>query len=131
MQIGEVASRTGLSLRTIRYYEELGLLVPSARSAGGFRLYTEADVARLELVKGMKPLDFPLDDVRRLLEVLDALEDGASRGDREHLLEGLDEYRATAEERVERLRRRLRSAEEFADGLARLAGDHRNPPARS
>ncbi len=131
MQIGEVASRTGLSLRTIRYYEELGLLVPSARSAGGFRLYTDADVARLELVKGMKPLDFPLDDVRRLLEVLDALEDGASGADREHLLAGLEEYRATAEERIERLRRRLRSAEEFADGLARLAGDHRNPSARS
>ena len=46
MQIGEVAERTGLSLRTIRYYEEVGLAVPSARSQGGFRLYTEPDVGR-------------------------------------------------------------------------------------
>ncbi|MFE6489944.1 MerR family transcriptional regulator, partial [Streptomyces sp. NPDC057757] len=47
MQIGEVATRTELSLRTIRHYEETGLVMPSARSQGGFRLYTEADVARL------------------------------------------------------------------------------------
>lgn len=58
-QIGEVAERTGLSLRTIRYYEEVGLITPSARSQGGFRLYTEEDIARLGVVKAMKPLDFP------------------------------------------------------------------------
>ena len=43
-QIGEVAERTGLSLRTIRYYEEVGLLSPSGRTAGGFRLYADSDV---------------------------------------------------------------------------------------
>jgi DNA-binding transcriptional MerR regulator len=58
MQIGEVAERTALSLRTIRYYEEVGLVPPSARTQGGFRLYTEADVERLLLVKRMKPLEF-------------------------------------------------------------------------
>lgn len=55
MQIGEVSERTELSLRTIRYYEEVELVVPTARSTGGFRLYTEADIARLTLVKRMKP----------------------------------------------------------------------------
>lgn len=55
MQIGEVAARTELSLRTIRHYEETGLVTPSARSRGGFRLYTEADVARLMVVRRMKP----------------------------------------------------------------------------
>jgi phage terminase Nu1 subunit (DNA packaging protein) len=45
MQIGEIAARTELSLRTIRHYEETGLVIPSARSQGGFRLYTENDVA--------------------------------------------------------------------------------------
>lgn len=68
-QIGEVAARTGLSLRTIRYDEEVGVVPPSARSTGGFRLYAESDVARLELVMQMKPLDFSLDDLRDLLEV--------------------------------------------------------------
>ncbi len=47
LRIGEVADRVGLSLRTIRHYDEIGLVVPSDRSAGGFRLYTEADVVRL------------------------------------------------------------------------------------
>ena len=49
-QIGTVAERVGLSLRTIRHYEEVGLVVPSGRSAGGFRLYTDGDVERLEQV---------------------------------------------------------------------------------
>ena len=74
MQIGEVANRTGLSLRTIRYYEEMGLVVPSARTTGGFRLYTESDVARLMLIKRMKPLEFSLEEMSELLGTLDALE---------------------------------------------------------
>ena len=52
MQIGEVAERTNLSLRTIRYYEEVDLVPPSARTPGGFRLYTEADVAHGPLFDG-------------------------------------------------------------------------------
>ncbi|MDP9021544.1 MAG: MerR family DNA-binding transcriptional regulator, partial [Actinomycetota bacterium] len=49
-QIGEVADRVGLSLRTVRYYEEVGLIEPSDRTAGGFRLYTDDDISRLELI---------------------------------------------------------------------------------
>jgi DNA-binding transcriptional MerR regulator len=74
MQIGEVAERIGLSLRTIRYYEEVGLITPSARSQGGFRLYTEHDAVRLQVVKDMKPLGFSLDEMRDLLGVLDRLD---------------------------------------------------------
>ena len=77
MQIGEVATRTELSLRTIRYYEEVGLVSPSARTTGGFRLYSESDVQRLELVKRMKPLDFSLEDMGALLHVVDELDAGA------------------------------------------------------
>ncbi|MDI5940941.1 MerR family transcriptional regulator, partial [Micromonospora sp. DH15] len=73
MQIGEAADRVGLSVRTIRHYEEAGLIVPSARSEGGFRLYTEPDLDRLAVVKRMKPLGFTLDEMRDLLTVLDAL----------------------------------------------------------
>jgi DNA-binding transcriptional MerR regulator len=68
-QIGEVAERVGLSLRTIRYYEEIGLAVPSGRTEGGFRLYREADIKRLELVKALKPLGMPLEDLVELLEL--------------------------------------------------------------
>lgn len=126
MQIGEVATRTGLSLRTIRYYEEVGLVAPSARSAGGFRLYDQADVERLDLVKRMKPLDFSLEDMRELLEVVDALDAGAPGVDREALMARLAAVERSARERVESLRGKLGVAEEFADGLSRrLAAQRR------
>lgn len=119
-QIGEVAERTGLSLRTIRYYEEVGLVTPSSRSQGGFRQYTEVDVARLELVKRMKPLDFSLEEMRELLTALDALESDATHvDDREALLDRLTKFRRTAEERCVSLRAQLESAESFASSLRR------------
>lgn len=70
MQIGEVATLTDLSLRTIRHYEDVGLVIPSGRSQGGFRLYVQADVERLRLVRNMKPF-FTLEKIRDLLEVLE------------------------------------------------------------
>jgi MerR family transcriptional regulator, repressor of the yfmOP operon len=54
LRIEAVARRTGLTKRTIRYYEEIGLLSPCGRSEGGFRLFTEADVARLERIQALK-----------------------------------------------------------------------------
>lgn len=117
MQIGEVATLTGLSLRTLRYYEEVGLVTPSARSAGGFRLYTAVDVDRFELVKRMKPLDFSLEDMRGLLAVVDALDAEPDDTERARLLGELESLRAAAEERVDTLRTRLAWAEEFAAGL--------------
>jgi DNA-binding transcriptional MerR regulator len=117
-QIGEVAERTGLSLRTIRYYEEVGLVTPSSRSQGGFRQYTEVDVARLEFIKRMKPLDFSLDQMRELLTALDALESGTVQSDdREALLERLHMFRLTTEERCASLRAQLEAAEIFASSL--------------
>lgn len=117
MQIGEVATLTGLSLRTLRYYEEVGLVAPSARSAGGFRLYTALDVDRFELIKRMKPLDFSLEDMRGLLAVVDALDAEPDDAERARLLGELESLRAAAEERVDTLRTRLAWAEEFAAGL--------------
>ncbi|MDP3967487.1 MAG: MerR family transcriptional regulator [Nocardioides sp.] len=126
VQIGEVAASTGLSLRTIRYYEEVGLVTPSARSTGGFRLYAAADVDRLELVKRMKPLDFSLDDMRDLLRVVDALDAGPTSEERRELLERLHGLHGEAAERVESLRRKLTVAEQFADSLAVRLGDQRS-----
>ncbi|NCT89418.1 MerR family transcriptional regulator [Cellulomonas sp. APG4] len=116
-QIGEVAERTGLSLRTIRYYEEVGLVTPSSRSQGGFRLYTQADVARLELVMRMKPLDFSLDEMRELLTALDVLAGTPSAEERVALLALLERYRDVVDDRCRRLRDRLDSAEQFASSL--------------
>ena len=119
MQIGEVAERLGLSLRTIRYYEEVGLVTPSARSQGGFRLYTEAEILRLQVVMKMKPLDFTLEEMRELLDALDRLSsDETSTQVREQTLEQVERYRLAAQERCTTLRHRLRIAEEFAGGLS-------------
>ncbi len=129
MQIGEVAERIGLSLRTIRYYEEVGLVTPSARSQGGFRLYTERDAGRLQLVKDMKPLGFSLDEMRDLLGVLDRLDGVAeanpSPGEQEVLLERLAMFRVAAEARTDALRAQLRIAESFAGKLRRRLAQHR------
>ncbi len=121
MQIGEVAERTALSLRTIRHYEEVGLVIPSARSKGGFRLYTEVDVERLMVIRRMKPLDFSLEEMRELLEVTDRLAsaDLPAGGERDLLLERLGYYREVTEARCETLRFRLVAAEEFAGTLRR------------
>ncbi|SDL38818.1 DNA-binding transcriptional regulator, MerR family [Streptomyces indicus] len=119
MQIGEVAARTELSLRTIRHYEETGLVIPSARSQGGFRLYTEADVARLMVIRRMKPLGFTLDQMRDLLDATDRLDSGSKLAahEREALLERVRGYEQDAAEQVEMLRTQLARAEEFAATL--------------
>ncbi|MGZ3103587.1 MerR family transcriptional regulator [Streptomyces sp. H72] len=129
MQIGEVAARTELSLRTIRHYEETGLVIPSARSQGGFRLYTETDVARLMVIRRMKPLGFTLDQMRDLLDATDRLDsdDALDTSEREALLERVRTYQQAAAEQVEKLRIQLERAEDFATALgARL---EQNVPA--
>ncbi|WP_435272705.1 MerR family transcriptional regulator [Streptomyces parvulus] len=119
MQIGEVAERTGLSLRTIRHYEDAGLVIPSARSQGGFRLYTERDVARLMVIRRMKPLGFSLDQMRDLLSATDRLDGGdpLDLAEREVLLDRVRAFERAATEQVEKLRVQLRRAEEFAATL--------------
>ncbi|WFE26045.1 MerR family transcriptional regulator [Solwaraspora sp. WMMD791] len=121
MQIGEVAERTGLSLRTIRYYEEVGIVVPSARSQGGFRLYTEADVARLRVVKRMKPLEFTLEQTRELLSILDRLTDHGDQPDQADqavLLAKLREYHAAAQARAAVLKAQLATIRELSADLS-------------
>ncbi|MFF1512032.1 MerR family transcriptional regulator [Streptomyces sp. NPDC058326] len=126
MQIGEVAARTELSLRTIRQYEDSGLVVPSAASPGGFPLYTDADVSRLMVVRRMKPLGFTLDETRELLTAVDRL--AAERAgtdteldpdERAALLARVRGFEQAAAERVAELRAQLARAEEFADSLRR------------
>jgi DNA-binding transcriptional MerR regulator len=90
LQIGEVTDRVDLSLRTVRYYEEVGLVAPTKRTEGGFRLFSEADVQRLLLIKSMKAFDLTLEDMGAVLEVLDR---SASPG--ELAASELDEIEAT------------------------------------
>lgn len=123
VHIGEVVERTGLSHRTIRYYEEMGLVTPSGRTAGGFRLYSVADIDRLLVIKPMKPLGFTVDDMRQLLEALDTLADPAARGESAAQARVyVAEAHADAVQRVEDLKKATRRAEGFTDRLAQRLG---------
>lgn len=125
LQIGQVASRTELSIKTIRHYDEVGLVTPSERSAGGFRLYTEADVQRLLVIRRMKPLDFTLDEMRQLLDSLDILSNSQTPSERTTARAFVAECHARAEERCQKLRRQVLYAEELTALLAVHAADAR------
>lgn len=117
MQIGELAEKTGLSLRTIRHYDEVGLLKPSTRSEGGFRLYAADDLARLMLIRRMKPLGFSLDDMNELLNVVHAVQSGVPGSDNDAVRASLNEFISDAEARRQKLRDQLVMADEFLELL--------------
>jgi MerR family copper efflux transcriptional regulator len=123
LRIGKVAERTGLSLRTLRYYEEAGLVVPSGRTDGGFRLYSEEDVARLLAVKQMKPLGLTLGEMAELLALLEHTGAPAelTRGQLDEATARLAEYSGRTHERIRKLKRDLEHARELSSQLdARL-----------
>ena len=68
LTIGELARATGLTVRTIRYWSDEGVLVPVTRSTGGYRLYDASCAARLELIRTLRELGLGLDDVRKVLD---------------------------------------------------------------
>jgi len=74
MQIKEFARQTGLPAKTIRYYEDIGLLPQPRRLGNGYRVYDESDVSRARLVAGARNLDFSLDDIQEILAMRDQQE---------------------------------------------------------
>jgi DNA-binding transcriptional MerR regulator len=67
MKVGELAKRTGLTVRTLHHYDEIGLLKPSLHTGAGYRLYTDRDVARLQQVISLRQLGFSLEEIRDCL----------------------------------------------------------------
>lgn len=117
-KIGEVAEATGLSIRTLRHYDELGLVVPSGHTAGGFRLYTDADVERLLLVRRMKPLGFSLERMRQFIEAINVLRAAKQTGATELAVwhearTTVEAVRSEAEERYADLKTQLDYGAEF------------------
>ena len=117
MQIGDVAERTDLSLRTVRHYEDVGLIPTAQRSPGGFRLYTDAAVERLLVIKQMKPLEFTLEQMREVLDALDELAADPTDARRRDLLDVLAGYQALVSKRTTKLREHLRGAKALQDAL--------------
>lgn len=110
LKIGQVAEVTGLSLRTIRYYEELGLVLPSQRTEGGFRLYDARALKRLHFLALLRPLGMSLDQGREVLAALDEADSSQAT---------LAHYHHEVVERLERLRRECAAIATLAEDLAR------------
>jgi DNA-binding transcriptional MerR regulator len=72
LRVGELAKRTGLTVRTLHHYDEIGLLAPSKRTAAGYRLYGARDVARLQQIVSLRQLGLSLEEIAAFLKRPDA-----------------------------------------------------------
>jgi DNA-binding transcriptional MerR regulator len=106
LRIGDLARRTGTTVPTIRYYEQIGLLRPAARS-GGQRTYDNEDVRRLSFIRRCRDFDFPIEDIRALLTLL-------------HNGKSCSEARKLAEGRLAELRRRRAELQALEASIASL-----------
>ncbi len=114
-RVGELARRTGLSVRTLHYYDEIGLLSPSRRTDGGHRLYTAGDVLRLQRIRSLQHLGFTLREIRGCLDRPDF---PLGRVIQLHLsqLKEKIELQERLCDLLERVAARLRSGEEVSSG---------------
>lgn len=130
LRIQEVAAETGLTPRAIRYYEELGLLAPAARSEGAYRLYDAEDLDRLRFIRGLRDdAGFSLADIGLLLEEETARARNRARfrattdpGERRRIvteaLVTVDRQVATLRTKIARLEAMVAEAEERREHLA-------------
>jgi DNA-binding transcriptional MerR regulator len=126
LKIGELAERVGLSLRTIRFYEEEGLVVPEGRTPGGFRLYSPTAVSRLELIKRMKPLGFTVEEMVEVLTTMDTLHDETLAPQaRAALAQQLDTHQERVETKAADLQAKAARGRELGRYLRDVADLHR------
>jgi len=120
-KVGELAKRTGLSVRTLHYYDEIGLLSPSRRTEAGHRLYAAHDVVRLQQIKSLRHLGFGLEEIRACLDRPDF---PLSRVIELHLsrLREQIELQQKVRDRLEAMAARLRAADDVsAEELVKMA----------
>ena len=116
--IGEAAARSGFAASTLRYYEDLGLVVPAERTAAGYRLYGDDELARLAFIARAKHLGCRLDEIVDLVD----LWDGTQCRPVQH------RFHELVTEKLADTRRRIAELTAFADQLAQAA-DHLAGPA--
>ncbi len=104
--VRQVADMAGVSVRTLHHYDHIGLLRPSSRSEAGYRLYEEADLLRLQQILFFKELDFPLGEIRRILD-----DPGFDQ------VKALKAHRRLLQRRVERLARLLNTVDKTIQRL--------------
>jgi MerR family transcriptional regulator, repressor of the yfmOP operon len=118
LRIQEVAAETGLTTRAIRYYEEVGLLEPAARSDGDYRLFDESDLDRLRYIRSLRDdAGFSLSQIGQLLE-----DEAARERNRERFRASQDpaERRALLTDARERVDRQIETLEFKAERLATM-----------
>lgn len=113
VHIGEVAEKSGMSSRTLRHYEEIGLLPATGRTEGGFRVYTDEDFRRLMTIRRMKALSYSTGEMAELLAHLDVVEGDASEGQRDESRRQLLALLDDAVAKREKLARQVERADEF------------------
>lgn len=116
--IEQVSARTGLTKRTLRYYEEVGLLPPTGRTVGNYRRYNEEDIQRLERIKKLRDLlGFCLADIRELLNAED--ERGLIKAAYQHETEATAKI-AQLDRADELIRSQLQLIEQKMEGLEQM-----------
>ena len=118
-RVGEVAEKLGVSPRTIKYYEELGLVRPEARSSGGFRLYGEEEVRRLERILRLKGIGYSLATIQELLAVRDAAQEADKVTLLREVVGRLKERERETTVRIRQMRDDLKQAEALREELRR------------
>jgi MerR family transcriptional regulator, copper efflux regulator len=103
MRIGELAEQAGVTPRTIRYYEDLGLLGPSEREGQGFRYYTETELTRLKKIDVLKQLGLTLEEIGEVIPLY--CEDPTGLRGKQRVLEILEVQLAETDEKIEALQR--------------------------
>lgn len=110
IKIGDFAKLAGTNLRTLRYYEEIGLLQPARRSTGGFRYYRPGDLDRLRMVASLQNLGLGLASIR---ELMDTRDESCTRPDfHARVRRALHEQAALIEGRMRELQHRRQSLDE-------------------
>lgn len=109
MRIGELARASGCRVVTIRYYERIGVLAPPARAANNYRQYDDAHLRRLRFVGRTRELGFSLDDVRKMLSLID----GGNYT--------CDDMHALAQEHLAEIRARMKDLSRMEAALTDLA----------
>jgi DNA-binding transcriptional MerR regulator len=116
-RVGEIAERLGVSPRTIKYYEELGLIQPETRSQGGFRLYGKEEVEQLERILRLKSIGYSLAAIRELLATRDAAQEADKVTVISNTMERLKDREREVTERIQQIRKDLKRAEAFREEL--------------
>ena len=120
MQVGQVARHSGLTVRTLHHYDEIGLLSPSRRSGSGYRLYSGEDMARLTQILLLRRLNLSLAEIREILARPESTLEETLGQQIEHLKERI-EFQTQLVERLEAIHSRLQKADRVSiDQLTRL-----------